>query len=41
MGVYRRANDAQTLGATLDVAATLTSAVLPGFAALVARLFPA
>ena len=38
--VYRRQNDALALVAMFDDTATLTSPLLPGFAAPVARLFP-
>jgi Uma2 family endonuclease len=41
IAVCRRMDDALTLVAELDAAATITSPVLPGFAAPVARLFPA
>jgi Uma2 family endonuclease len=39
--VYRSADDVLTLVAVLDAAATLTSPLLPGFAAPGSRLFPA
>jgi Uma2 family endonuclease len=41
VSVYRRAPDGLAFVALLDEAGTLTSPVLPGFAAAVARLFPA
>jgi Uma2 family endonuclease len=41
ISVYRRGGEALALIGVLDAAATLTSPVLPGFAAPVASLFPA
>jgi Uma2 family endonuclease len=40
VAVYRRMNDALALVAELGAAGTLTSPLLPGFAAPVSRLFP-
>ena len=41
VSVYRQSDDALVLVAVLDAQATLTSPMLPGFAAPVASLFPA